>query len=104
MIHLNVMLMAIACLEKIDTEAKIATFKVPDIGIESQLQLGSMRAMGKHNYYNAAVAALSVAGLDVGVQIEDINSTIEKLRPPPHRMQVGKCQYIVILGHIWITN
>ncbi|TYI41739.1 hypothetical protein ES332_A01G046200v1 [Gossypium tomentosum] len=73
---------------EIDTEAKIATFKVPDIGIESQLQLGSMRAMGKHNYYNAAVAALSVAGLDVSVHIEDINSTIEKLRPPPHRMQV----------------
>ncbi|KAG4160982.1 hypothetical protein ERO13_D01G027950v2 [Gossypium hirsutum] len=74
---------------EIDTEAKIATFKVPDIGIESQLQLGSMRAMGKHNFFNAAVAALSVAGLDVGVHIEDINSTIEKLRPPPHRMQVG---------------
>ncbi|XWS43200.1 hypothetical protein CRYUN_Cryun16bG0082200 [Craigia yunnanensis] len=38
----------------------------------------------KHNYYNAAVAALSVAGLDV----EAINSTIEKLRAPPHRMQI----------------
>ncbi|KAE8688909.1 hypothetical protein F3Y22_tig00110949pilonHSYRG00047 [Hibiscus syriacus] len=73
---------------KIDTDAKIATFKVPDIGVASQLQLGGMRAIGNHNYYNAAVAALSVAGLDVGVHVEAINSTIEKLRPPPHRMQV----------------
>ncbi|XWS59203.1 hypothetical protein CRYUN_Cryun08bG0101500 [Craigia yunnanensis] len=73
---------------KIDMEAKIASFEVPDIGVASQLQLGGMRATGKHNYYNAAVAALSVAGLDVGVDVEAINSTIEKLRAPPHRMQI----------------
>lgn len=91
--------MEISCFEKIDVEAKIASFEVPDIGIASQLQLGGLRATGKHNYYNAAVAALSVAGLDVGVDVEAINSTIEKLRVPPHRMQIGKHQLIVILGH-----
>ena len=91
--------MEIACLEKIDMEAKIASFEVPDIGVASQLQLGGMRAIGKHNYYNAAVAALSVVGLDVGVDVEAINSAIEKLRSPPHRMQIGKHQFIVILGH-----
>ncbi|XVE96038.1 hypothetical protein REPUB_Repub02eG0187000 [Reevesia pubescens] len=73
---------------KIDMEAKVASFEVPDIGVASQLQLGGMRVIGKHNYYNAAVAALSVAGLDVGVDVEAINSTIEKLRAPPHRMQI----------------
>ncbi|WRX24150.1 Mur ligase [Theobroma cacao] len=73
---------------EIDMEAKIASFEVPDIGVASQLQLGGMRAKGKHNYCNAAVAALSVAGLDVGVDVEAINATIEKLRAPPHRMQI----------------
>ena len=80
-------------------EAKIASMEVPDIGVSEQLQLGGMKAIGKHNYYNAAVAALSVAGLDVGVDVKAIHSTIEKLRTPPHRMQIGKLMLILILGH-----
>lgn len=91
--------MVIACTGKIDMEAKIASFEVPDIGVASQLQLGGMRAKGKHNYCNAAVAALSVAGLDVGVDVEAINATIEKLRAPPHRMQIGK--HHNSNGHSW---
>lgn len=71
-------------------EAKIASFEVPVIGIESQLQLSTMKAMGIHNYHNAAVAALSILGLDIGVDAEALNSTIEILRAPPHRMQIGK--------------
>ncbi|OMO70146.1 hypothetical protein COLO4_28736 [Corchorus olitorius] len=73
---------------KIDMESQVASLEVPDIGVSSQLQLGGMKAIGKHNYYNAAVAALSVAGLDVGVDVKAINSTIETLRAPPHRMQI----------------
>ncbi|KAF3442599.1 hypothetical protein FNV43_RR16515 [Rhamnella rubrinervis] len=73
---------------KIDMEAKVASFEVPAVGIVSQLQLGTLKAMGTHNYHNAAVAALSVMGLNVGVDVEAIGSTVEKLRPPPHRMQI----------------
>ncbi|XVE61217.1 hypothetical protein DITRI_Ditri06bG0021500 [Diplodiscus trichospermus] len=93
--------MEISCYEKIDMEAKIASFKVPDIGVTSQLQLGGLRAIGEHNYYNAAVAALSVTGLDVGVHVESINSTIEKLRAPPHRMQVVRKD---IHGITWVDD
>lgn len=66
------------------------------MGVVSQLQLGALKAMGTHNYQNAAVAALSIIGLNVGVDIEAIGSTIEKLRPPPHRMQIGKQKQIVL--------
>lgn len=75
---------------KIDMEAKIASFEVPALGVNSQLQLGAMNTIGIHNYHNAAVAALSVVGLNVGLDIEDIGPSIEKLRAPPHRMQIGK--------------
>lgn len=77
-------------------EAKVSSFEVPALGIVSQLQLGTLKAMGTHNYHNAAVAALSVMGLNVGVDVEAIGSTIEKLRPPPHRMQNGKLKQIVV--------
>ncbi|KAL6273043.1 hypothetical protein ACE6H2_023735 [Prunus campanulata] len=73
---------------KIDMEAKIASFDVPALGVNSQLQLGAMNTIGIHNYHNAAVAALSVVGLNVGLDIEDIGPSIEKLRAPPHRMQI----------------
>ncbi|PQQ17512.1 UDP-N-acetylmuramoylalanine--D-glutamate ligase-like [Prunus yedoensis var. nudiflora] len=73
---------------KIDMEAKIASFEVPALGVNSQLQLGAMNTIGIHNYHNAAVAALSVVGLNVGLDIEDIGPSIEKLRAPPLRMQI----------------
>lgn len=77
-------------MNKVDMAAKTANFKVPAIGINSQLQLGTMKVIGTHNYHNAAVAALSVLGLDIGVDVEALNSTIEILKTPPHRMQIGK--------------
>ncbi|KAF4364240.1 hypothetical protein F8388_000192 [Cannabis sativa] len=73
---------------KIDLEEKIANLEVPALGIDSQLKLDAIKVIGTHNYYNAAVAALSVVGLGIGVDVEAIGSTIEKLRPPLHRMQI----------------
>ncbi|XP_031280240.1 uncharacterized protein LOC116138694 [Pistacia vera] len=86
---------------KIDMEAKTASFEVPEIGIQSQLQLSTMKAMGIHNYHNAAVAALSILGLDIGVDAEALNSTIEILRAPPHRMQIVHKD---ICGVTWIDD
>lgn len=77
-------------MKKTDLEAKIASLEVPAIGVVSQLQLGTMKVMGRHNYDNAAVAALSILGLDIGVDVEALNSTIKILKTPPHRMQIGK--------------
>lgn len=74
-------------------EEKIASLEVPALGVDSQLNLDAMKVLGTHNYYNAAVAALSVVGLGIGVDIEAIGSTVEKLRPPLHRMQIGKFYY-----------
>ncbi|PKI72193.1 hypothetical protein CRG98_007391 [Punica granatum] len=73
---------------KINTEAKIASLNVPDIGVNSLLDLGKLKAIGTHNYQNAAVAALSVLGLDIRIDPESINLAIETLMPPPHRMQL----------------
>ncbi|KAH6826090.1 hypothetical protein C2S53_001527 [Perilla frutescens var. hirtella] len=73
---------------KVDMEKKVANFNVPGIGLLSQMPLDSMKAIGTHNYYNASVAALSVIGLDLGIDIAAISSTIDKLRAPPHRMQI----------------
>uniref|UniRef100_A0A2N9GKD6 Mur ligase C-terminal domain-containing protein n=1 Tax=Fagus sylvatica TaxID=28930 RepID=A0A2N9GKD6_FAGSY len=67
---------------------RIASLEVPAMGVVTQLQLGAMKVMGMHNYYNAAVAALCVLGLDLGVDAEGLSSTIEKLRAPPHRMEI----------------
>lgn len=73
---------------KIDMEAKVASLKTPAAETVSQLPLDAMEAMGTHNYQNAAVAALSVLGLDVGIDAEAIGATIQKLRAPHHRMQI----------------
>ncbi|CAA2985960.1 UDP-N-acetylmuramoylalanine--D-glutamate ligase-like isoform X1 [Olea europaea subsp. europaea] len=73
---------------KIDMEAKIANFEVPTIEHASQLPLGAMKTIGTQNYYNAVVAALSVIGLDLGINDAAIYSTIGNLRAPPHRMEV----------------
>ncbi|KAK9290603.1 hypothetical protein L1049_008774 [Liquidambar formosana] len=73
---------------KIDMEAKVASLKIPGTGPVAQLQLGAMKVLGAHNYDNAAVAALSVLGLDLGIDVEAIGSTIVKLRSLPHRMQI----------------
>lgn len=75
-------------------ETKVAYFSVPAIGLFSQLPLGAMKAIGTHNYYNAAVAALSVIGLDVGIDVAAISSTIDKLKAPPHRMQIGEWHHL----------
>ena len=69
-------------------EEKVGGLRVPAIGVVSKLKLGALNVMGRHNYYNVAVAALSVLGLDMGIDTEAISSTIEKLRVPPHRMQI----------------
>lgn len=71
-------------------EQKVANFSVPGIGLLSQLPLNAMKAVGTHNYYNAAIAALSVIGLDVGIDTAAISLTIDRLKAPPHRMQIGK--------------
>ncbi|KAK4766968.1 hypothetical protein SAY86_014719 [Trapa natans] len=73
---------------KINTEARLAKLCVPSIGVSSLLNLGKLKAFGTHNYLNAAVAALSILGLDLGINIESINSAIGMLMPPPHRMQL----------------
>ncbi|XP_059427972.1 uncharacterized protein LOC132161797 isoform X1 [Corylus avellana] len=86
---------------KIDMETKIASFEVPIIGVKSQLQLSAMNVMGMHNYLNAAVAALSILGLNVGVDAEGISSAIENLKAPPHRMQIVHRD---INGVIWVDD
>ncbi|XP_019187311.1 PREDICTED: uncharacterized protein LOC109181835 isoform X2 [Ipomoea nil] len=73
---------------KVSMEAKVAKLKVPAIGCDSEVDLSALRAIGTHNYINAAVAALSVTGLDIGINAKSIASTISKLRVPCHRMQV----------------
>ncbi|KAM3738339.1 hypothetical protein ACB098_09G124300 [Castanea mollissima] len=73
---------------KINNETKIASLEVPTMGVVSQLQLDAMKVMGTHNYYNAAVAALCVLGLDLGLDANGMSSTIENLRAPPHRMEI----------------
>uniref|UniRef100_A0A7N2M4Y5 Mur ligase central domain-containing protein n=1 Tax=Quercus lobata TaxID=97700 RepID=A0A7N2M4Y5_QUELO len=78
----------IACLQQINIETKIASLEVPTMGVVSQLQLDAMKVMGTHNYYNAAVAALCVLGLDLGLDANGMSSTIENLRAPPHRMEI----------------
>jgi UDP-N-acetylmuramyl pentapeptide synthase len=88
-------LMEVTYFPKIDMETKIASFEVPIIGVKSQLQLGAMNVMGMHNYLNAAVAALSILGLNVGVNAEGISSAIENLKAPPHRMQIGEPKWMV---------
>ncbi|KAM6581227.1 hypothetical protein CsatA_005001 [Cannabis sativa] len=67
----------------IDFEEKIANLEVSALGVDSKLKLDAMKVMGTHNYYNAAVV-----GLGIGVDVEAIGSTIEKLRLPLHRMQI----------------
>lgn len=71
-------------------ENKVANFCIPGIRLFSQLPLDALKAIGTHNYNNAAVAALSVVELDVGIDIAAISSTIDKLKAPPHRMQIGR--------------
>nr|XP_023875769.1 uncharacterized protein LOC111988210 isoform X5 [Quercus suber]XP_023875770.1 uncharacterized protein LOC111988210 isoform X5 [Quercus suber] len=78
----------IACLQQINVETKIASLEVPTMRVVSQLQLDAMKVMGTHNYYNAAVAALCVLGLDLGLDANSMSSTIENLRAPPHRMEI----------------
>ncbi|KAK4343804.1 hypothetical protein RND71_036898 [Anisodus tanguticus] len=60
----------------------------PSISCVSQLQLGEVKAVGKHNNTNAAVAALSVVGLDIEIKAAALSSTISTLRTLAHRMQV----------------
>ncbi|OVA07865.1 Mur ligase [Macleaya cordata] len=73
---------------KVDMEAKVADLRIPYMGVASRAQLGSIKAMGTHNYHNAAVAALSVLGLNVGIDTDSISETIATLRTLPHRMQI----------------
>ncbi|KAJ8564477.1 hypothetical protein K7X08_000937 [Anisodus acutangulus] len=51
-------------------------------------KIGILPLVGKHNYANAAVAALLVIGLDIEIKAAALSSTISKLRTLPHRMQV----------------
>lgn len=76
---------------KVDVPAKVATLSIPSTGSVAHLELGALKAMGTHNYYNAAVAAFSVLGLNVGIDSNSINSDVGALHLLPHRMQVGEC-------------
>ncbi|XP_064955467.1 uncharacterized protein LOC103973737 isoform X1 [Musa acuminata AAA Group] len=73
---------------KTDFGSKVATFSFPTTGIVTHLQLGDLKAIGAHNHSNAAVAAFSVLGLDVGIDCDFIKSTVGILSILPHRMQV----------------
>lgn len=75
---------------KMKEEAKVANLSIPTTGLVTQMQFGALKAVGTHNYLNAAVAAFSVLGLDVGIDADSIEATIEALCPPPHRMQISK--------------
>jgi len=75
---------------KVNVEAKVATLAIPSSRSITQLQLGALKAMGTHNYSNAAVAAFSVLGLNIGIDGNSINSTVGALHLLPHRMQVGE--------------
>lgn len=75
---------------KTDFGSKVATFSFPTTGIVTHLQLGDLKAIGAHNHSNAAVAAFSVLGLDVGIDCDFIKSTVGILSILPHRMQVGQ--------------
>ncbi|ONK70078.1 uncharacterized protein A4U43_C05F30010 [Asparagus officinalis] len=72
---------------KVNVETKVATLSTPT-GSTTHLLLGDLKAMGTHNYSNAAVAAFSVLGLNLGIDSDTINSTVGKLHLLPHRMQV----------------
>ncbi|XP_015075111.1 uncharacterized protein LOC107019036 [Solanum pennellii] len=85
----------------VDVEAKIAELKLPTINCVSQLQLSELKAVGKHNYTNAAVAALSVLGLDIEIKAEAFSSTISKLTTLPHRMQVV---HVDDDGIVWVDD
>jgi len=74
---------------KVNVEAKVATLAIPSSRSITQLQLGALKAMGTHNYSNAAVAAFSVLGLNIGIDGNSINSTVGELHLLPHRMQIG---------------
>lgn len=80
---------------KIDMEEKVANFDLPTIGCGSQIQFGAMKTIGSHNYHNAAVAALCIIGLNIGINAAAISSIIGKLRTPPHRMQIGKLKLVL---------
>ncbi|WOK98132.1 hypothetical protein Cni_G06842 [Canna indica] len=73
---------------KMDFKTKVTTFSFPTTGFVAHLQLGDLKALGAHNESNAAVAAFSVLGLDVGIDCEFIESTVGILSILPHRMQV----------------
>lgn len=81
---------------KMTGEAKVANLSIPTTGLVTQLQFGALKAAGTHNYLNAAVAAFSVIGLDVGIDADSIEATIEALHPPPHRMQISKHILLVV--------
>lgn len=76
-------------------ETKVASFNVPAIGVKSQLDLSGLKVMGIHNYQNAAVAALSVLGLDIGANVEALQESLEDLETPPHRMKIGKLELFI---------
>lgn len=87
-----------------DIETKGAILCIPTSGLVTHLQLGLLKAMGTHNYCNAAVAAFSVLGLDVGIDTDSINSTVETLSLLPHRMQVGKNFLSLLMFKLWIMS
>ncbi|KAK4373019.1 hypothetical protein RND71_008403 [Anisodus tanguticus] len=57
-------------------------------------KIGILPLVGKHNYTNAAVAALLVIGLDIEIKAAALSSTISKLRTLPHRMQVDSDELV----------
>ncbi|XP_010257350.1 PREDICTED: uncharacterized protein LOC104597480 isoform X2 [Nelumbo nucifera] len=86
---------------KVDMVKKVANFRLPTIGVASQIQLGALKAIGNHNYYNAAVAAFCVLALDVGIDGEAISAIMGTLHAPPHRMQIV---YSDTRGITWVDD
>lgn len=73
---------------EMEVGAKVANLSIPTTGLVTNLQFGDLKAMGSHNYRNAAVAAFLVLGLEVGIDADSIGSTIDSLHLLPHRMQI----------------
>ncbi|MQL93587.1 hypothetical protein Taro_026245 [Colocasia esculenta] len=72
---------------KVDMDARVADFHFPNKYC-AQLQLKDLKAIGEHNYQNAAVSAFAVIGLDVGINTDLMDGIVGRLTLLHHRVQV----------------
>lgn len=68
-------------LKRTHMESKFSRFEVPALRVVSEQQLGVLKVMVTQQLQS--LAALSVIGFNVGVDVETICSTIEKKANPP---------------------